>query len=457
MAGGKSFITSKKYAEDMAGQKHFDHVLGLLPHQENIPVGGIEVFGDINIMKNQKKIRARAGGCNFLEIMTYAASDEEIKAVTQYLSDTLGRDIVAVRHNYESAVHTHFLIPWRDINGRALRLTKGELFGIQPGVAKVLGQNQTKKGQGRKMLSLKEYAADPAAAQVKINEQKKENDNIKSQVAALLQIYPEISIQAISKKGRFEIQKINDAEQVNCRRLHGLSNQNGIYFLPVAPVAVFLDDIPVAQIPKLPSNALVIQTSRYKFQAHIPIPQTLLTDADALTVIQKRFARVFECDLAATAWAQPRRLPGFKNSKYNDPDFKVNITDLKPTGEPLVGLLTGINEMYKEQQQQKIKLLSTNNNSLSRVRNIGIKKTWQDFACEDSSRADFSYVLYLLSAGMPPEEIKQRIEIESVGLFARKGGQAPAEAYIERTIANAKRLFVPMFTQEQVNQIGQYK
>jgi len=203
------------------------------------------------------------------------------------------------------------------------------------------GQNYGSEGQGKgtglqKHVGPSSDVSYQAAALMKQDEIARKYRNIQEQIRPLLQIYGAIKLYALNReKGlRFEVwngsgrKVFTDVDQLPMRKLDQISQKEGeeLYFQPVpVPVngklcvkAIFLDDVPEELVKKqpeaLPNGTVIVQTSKNKYQAHIPLPSPLsVEDADR---IQRSLVYYLGADVASKDLMHLRRLPGFPNKKY---------------------------------------------------------------------------------------------------------------------------------------------
>ncbi len=246
----------------------------------------------------------------------------------------------------------------------------------------------------------------------------------------MLEFYnPPLSVQVIGSKGRFELQSVNSVKEFNLKRATYLEAQgNGIYFIPPASSKIiFLDDFDCKNFDQLPFNTVIIETSGSSYQCHIPLPRNYNGN---LTMLQKAMVKFYHCDIGASGFLQPRRLPGFANQKYPDKPI-VSIVDYKPVLDFNL-VLEKVGVFYKEQLlKQKFNFKPAGSNPKKQ------QKHWKDFVINnDKSLTDIRYAKYLLMfCRLQDENIRQILMNESPDIQTRKRN---LEDYLFRTISKAR-------------------
>lgn len=361
-----------------------------------------------------------------------------------------GRPVTAVLHDDESTPHTHFLVPWKDELGRSARVSIGGFRKMNHAAAKILGRTVTKEGQGKRdQIKTKEFLAHPEAAITKIRKQEEQIRSQKEAVKKILEIYGEIKVAAIGPKGRFEICKASEPDQINLRRLRILNgNGEGIYFKPTKDNnIVFLDDVPYAWAYNPPfAGTTIIETSPGRYQAHIPLHMPKKGDICSekmKSYIQKLLAATEEADHGSTDAFHHRRLPGFENQKYPEHPL-VDILPPEQPERPRSNLVYAELTHKARLAEAEIKKAKARLASIQRIGDGDVKKKWWDFEAEktaqgikDLSRVDISYTLYLLARGVSDNEIRDRLISESLHINVRKKGHL--DDYLNRTITKAER------------------
>lgn len=427
MAG--AFVQGKKFARGSEGDKHLAHVLREKTQRDLS--GDIEVHGDIHAITDQPEPMRKRGGANyFYEVMTYS-SGAEIEATRKYLSAKTGRAVVGVHHRDEAVPHTHYLIPWVGPDRKSLRLSLGDFNEINNRCAAIVGRSMTAKGQGRDMVALKEYMADPAAAQEKIKAQTAEIAAIREGIAEMLGIYGSIGLAAIrpGKPGKIDLGRIDSVDQVNIKRLRRLIGRGeGIYFRPTerdTHDVLFLDDVPADVCYQWKDCALIVETSPGRHQLHARLDEGVPTDMAKR--IQGAMCHTTGADLGCGGDVYHfRRLPGTPNTKYDDAP-RVRIAH------------AGSQRIRADGWRKAVCLYRMRSENIMRripkAELVEAPKRWTNYAGDDLSVSDMRYVVYLVARGMGLEQIRARLEAESPDLALRKRGNP--DAYIERTYHRA--------------------
>ncbi len=257
-----------------------------------------------------------------------------------------------------------------------------------------------------------------------------ENTIVLTGLEIILKLYcPPLSIQIIGNKGRFELQSVNSVKEFNFNRATYLEAKgNGIYFIPSGlPKAIFLDDFDYNKFNRLPAHTVIVQTSSNSYQCHIPLPSGFKGSAPEL---QKAMVRLYQSDIGASGFLQPRRLPGFINQKYPDKPI-VSIVDYKAVLDFNL-VLEKARVLYKEQLlKQKFNFKPAGSNPKKQ------QKHWKDFAINnDKSLTDMKYAKYLLMfCELKDENVRQALISESPDIQSRKRN---LEDYLFRTISKAR-------------------
>lgn len=246
----------------------------------------------------------------------------------------------------------------------------------------------------------------------------------------MLELYnPPLSVQVIGSKGRFELQHVNSVKEFNFKRATYLEAQgNGIYFIPpTSSKVIFLDDFDYNKFNRLPAHTVIVQTSSNSYQCHIPLPSGFKGSAPEL---QKAMVRLYQSDIGASGFLQPRRLPGFINQKYTDKPI-VNIVDYEPDIDINI-VLEQVRIFYKK-QLLKQRITFKTSGGISRKP----RKHWGDFAINnDKSLTDMRYAKYLLMfCRLRDENVRQTLLDESPDIQTRKRN---LEDYLFRTIKKAR-------------------
>jgi len=281
--------------------------------------------------------------------------------------------------------------------------------------------------------------------------------NIQEQIRPLLQIYGAIKLFALNReKGlRFEVwngsgrKVFTDVEQIPVKKLVQISKKEGeeLYFQPVpVPVngklcvkALFLDDVPEEQLKAVPNGTVIVQTSKNKYQAHIPLPKPLPVE-DAVR-IQRALVYYFGSDAASKDILHLRRLPGFPNKKYPKQPIVV-VANVVSEGTTLNDILQKIEIEETRENQHVLFVLRQAQQTKPWVykevqeilANEG-EKLWDSFYNGDESAADFSFCLSLLRHGYNPQAVAYALLEISPDLHLRKPNHVLD--YVERTVERA--------------------
>jgi hypothetical protein len=161
--GQKNFTTCKKFKRGEVAERHLRHAMRIETQRDlpKNPDGSpmISLFGDTEKFNKQLSTKPAQKHCktSYYEVMGYAGAEEQIESIRKGLQEKYNREVLAVLHNDEAQPHTHFIIPWAGDDGKSLRLKISDFFDDSKKVSKVLGQEQTEKGQGRRSMSQREY------------------------------------------------------------------------------------------------------------------------------------------------------------------------------------------------------------------------------------------------------------------------------------------------------------
>ena len=202
---------------------------------------------------------------------------------------------------------------------------------------------------------------------------------------------------------------------------------------------VIIDDIQQVQAFKEKDHFLLWQTSNNKYQAAFLLDNYL--DAEYVKRVQRALIDVYGGDKASLGACHYVRIPGFLNTKYQDPPLvKLVYIGGNVLNTEQVLRYYRCNIEAKEQKQKDLKSLP----KLLVYKELQErKKDWLHFynLKGNKSDADFAYTLYLLHFNLTDEEIKQILLTESQNIEERKKGHL--EDYLNRTISKARMLFRP--------------
>jgi len=202
---------------------------------------------------------------------------------------------------------------------------------------------------------------------------------------------------------------------------------------------VIVDDIQELQAFKQKDHFLLWQTSKGKYQAAFLLDEYL--NDEEIRKVQKTLIEVYEGDKNCKGASHFVKMPGFFNTKYEPPPYirLLHIgKGILSTEQALRYYEKNIQpKEYKPKDLKKIPKLFTYRELLKRG------KDWRYFygLKGDRSAADFAYAKYLMNFNLTDEEIKQILLSESEDIHNRKRGHL--EDYLERTVAKARRDFVP--------------
>ncbi len=228
--GKGAFVQIKKYGGS-GGTRHMAHNLRKKTQRELR--GEIKKIGDWDsVMRHINEIKPirKSQKWDYMEIVTYPENEGQAIAVMEYLKGITNRPVAGVWHYDESHPHVHFVIAWRDENGRALRLQKGMLHTIKKDIARAVGRELTPRGQGRRTIPMHVYmtAPDHYNAIAKLEEQRIRE--ARESIEHVLNVYRSIRVSLLNRrvgriewKGRIEIQ------------YNELSNRDVVMFVPDDP------------------------------------------------------------------------------------------------------------------------------------------------------------------------------------------------------------------------------
>lgn len=460
MSDTPAFIRFQKFAHNAASLRHLQHVFREKYSEQKIKKAEFISFADskddvaTNFAKSKKTKNL------FLEILVSMINQEQAKQILDLLRVHFkNHKIAAVMHFDESKPHCHFIVSWASVYGKCMRLSKQDLTVhglLARSISKITQHQITPRGQGRKRLSLKLFNVNEELARSIIQQQQEKDSTALKYLDQMLAIYRvPLAVFALDRnqKKMLHLQTVTDIKQVNLKMLRALENRNNdILFAPVYSdnkvYTLFLDDVPVSRLDLLPGGSIVVQTSRFKYQVHIPLSDTL--DINTASLLQKKLARYYESDIAATALQQKRRIVAFKNTKYDD-GFTVKVA--KTVSSNRIKLNDILQQIYKlELQQQQIKQqqkittlqVSTEKKKLAH-------KTWRDFITDESnideSVVDMRYAIYLLANGFTKEEVYNKLLTESEDLLIRKRNYT--HDYLARTIEKAQNYITQLISMKR--------
>jgi len=380
----------------------------------------------------------------------------------------------------------HFIVPWRDETGRALRLQKSQLRRIRNTITVMVGREVVQKGQGRRKIPGRVWYRDEEYYRAVTRIEQERIERARDEIKQVLKVYDaginifylNRSYGRIPAKGKVFLDEHNSimveyedgkVKPLNIRSLvwHNYANNEEITFAPYRYgnvkkkekdryliLRIFIDDIPKEMIPKLPLNTLLVETSPRKYQAHFKYAMKLDNDysKEQLEQIAKQvFRKVVEYYKGDPGSKDPyhlRKLPGFENNKYSSNPPQIKIVRAKEIGKDWerarkeLGLDKEINlgtEMLRPEKKVK--------KSEKKVIPQGeVKLNWKYFYEKqkaktpqgqrvDLNRVDMDYAIYLYSHGVMGTDIKDRLEKESYNIAQRKKGHL--EDYLDRTVSKA--------------------
>ncbi len=485
--GKGAFVQITKYGGS-GGTNHMRHNLREKTRREL--QGMIERFGDwdsVMELINTPPIR-KSQKTDYMEVVAYPENKEQAEAILQYLSKETNRPVAGVWHYDESKPHVHFIVPWRDETGRALRLQKSQLRRMRNTITVMVGREIVQKGQGRKKIPGRvwyrdeEYYRDLAKIQQERIERAREGIKqvLKTYDMGIQIFYLNRSYGRIPAKGKVFLDENKSimveyddgkVKPLNIRSLvwHNYANDEEITFSPYRygnvkkkekdrylVLRMFIDDIPQEMIPRLPPNTLLVETSRIggirKYQAHFKYPVKLENkkySKEQLENIAKQvFRKVVEYYKGDPGSKDPyhlRKLPGFENKKYTSNPPQVKIVRDIGIGKDWVK----VREELK--RSLGIEMLRPEEHIKKKPEKVEIPKRevlhdWRYFYNKqkaktpagqrvDLNRVDMDYAIYLYSHGVMGTDIKDKLEKESYNIAQRKKGHL--EDYLDRTLSKA--------------------
>jgi len=204
---------------------------------------------------------------------------------------------------------------------------------------------------------------------------------------------------------------------------------------------VIIDDIQAVQPFKEKDHFLLWQTSNNKYQAAFLLDNYL--EAEDIKKIQRALIDVYGGDKASLGASHYVRVPGFYNTKYQDPP----LVKLVYVGKNILST-EQVLRYYKYNIEPKEEKPKKDLKSLPKLFTyrelLARRKNWQHFYSikGNKSDADFAYALYLMHFNLSDEEIKQILLTESSDIENRKKGHL--QDYLDRTVSKARMLFNPL-------------
>jgi len=471
MAKEIQFMRAGQYKA--GGITHLKHVLREKYDQNRIPVSDIRLWKWENgsfveaskqelheLYEYNMQHRQRKNANVFWEYMLSGYDSEKTAEVAKYLCNFFdNRTVFAIEHRDEGHYHTHFIVFCKDFaHEKSPNIPKGKLHRIRWDLGKITGQKVKERGTGlQKHVGPSSDVSYQAAALMKQDEIARKYRNIQEQIRPLLQIYGAIKLYALNReKGlRFEVwngsgrKVFTDVDQLPMRKLDQISQKEGeeLYFQPVpVPVngklcvkAIFLDDVPEELVKKqpeaLPNGTVIVQTSKNKYQAHIPLPSPLsVEDADR---IQRSLVYYLGADVASKDLMHLRRLPGFPNKKYpNQPIVIVaNVVSSDISVNDILQKVKIEETQYKKHVEFEFRQVKPWVYKEAQEILAEGKKLWDSFYNGDESAADFSFCLSLLRRGYAPQAVAYALLEISPDLHLRKPNHV--DDYIQRTVERA--------------------
>jgi len=345
-----TLVTHGKTYGVNGAKTHLKHVLRDRYDPERIPEPNIAVYKyehgkfepakkeevyalyDFNLSKKQRK-----NAVIYEDYWVSGYDPEKTEQIAAFFSEQLeGRPVFAVEHRDEGHYHTHFILFWKDpTHLKSPNLSKGVLHQWRVEIGRITGQKVKEKGTGtQKKVGL---VADPKEQENRLLEEKRRQahaEEILKQIKPMIDIYGAITIYSLNtEKGmRFQLHNgsgrtvFDNVEQIPVLKLMQLDDKPGenVVFIPETfpkdgkeyVKGLFLDDVPEEALDHLPNGTVIVQTSKNKYQAHIPLPEPMWKEtADQL---QRLLVDYYEADPGAKWLLHPRRLPGLKNKKYQE-------------------------------------------------------------------------------------------------------------------------------------------
>lgn len=456
----KTFVRFSGYT-DQGGKRHLKHVLRLQTQRKELEGNRVQIIGDDPIRLLEEgfgPLRTGKAGRPVTkplkEWVVSGVSVEQAERVKEYLEERFDRKVYGVLHDDETVEHAHFLMTGlEEGKSKAIRLGKGDLEQVYRDISKLLDQELTPYGQGRKRVPFKVFMADPEYARQKIEDEMEQNQIILSQAKQIIDLYGYVDIYALSPQGRFRvIDYVDNVDEVPLKRLKGLNVRGeGICFCPSQDqdiTTVFIDDISKEKGLALLDEyqGILTETSTGKYQVHLKLDEPL--DDKNVTLVQRALTAKLDGDRASTDSFHLRRFPGFANTKHADKPWvkivKYNLSEYSKCirGKELV-------EEYHKSMENRLERLHAVEVTVSKqtgkggkmkgVERLNVIDTYRKF-CEgwdvDLSVADFRFTMYLISKGFSDNEVKEALKIASPDIEIRKKGHL--DDYIDRTLSNAK-------------------
>ena len=479
--GKGAFVQIKKYGGS-GGGSHLAHDLRKKTRKELR--GDIEKFGDWDsVMRHIREIKPirKSQKWDYMEIVAYPENSKQAEAILDYLQQLLHRPVAGVWHFDERTPHVHYVIAWRDEEGRALRLQKGMLHTIKRDIARAVGREITPRGQGRRTVPMHVYMSDPeyfdARAKLESSEIKKAREGIKQ----VLKHYGKIQIFFLKRGvGTINYPKgivgmVNNVISVipengkpyplNIQKLYNNNayGRDEVVFRPMQyyygfrrkeknllAVKVFIDDIPKNMIRKLPhhsegmrfkfSDTILVETSPGKYQAHFTayieyLPSVEVDKEGFARFVFRFFSYYYQGDMGSCDPLHLRKLPGFRNTKYNEEPVvmwkRIETPEFNP--DEIEKSLEEFREIVNKRQDIPTRKITKREQA---------QKQWIDFYADmkengavDLSRVDMKYAVYLASRGYSEDEIKDALKAESADIAMRKRGHL--DDYLTRTVKKA--------------------
>jgi len=485
-----TLVTHGKTYSVNGAKTHLKHVLRDRYDPERIPEPNIAVYKyehgkfepakkeevyalyDFNLSKKQRK-----NAVIYEDYWVSGYDPEKTEQIAAFFSEQLeGRPVFAVEHRDEGHYHTHFILFWKDpTHLKSPNLSKGVLHQWRVEIGRITGQKVKEKGTGtQKKVGL---VADPKEQENRLLEEKRRQahaEEILKQIKPMIDIYGAITIYSLNtEKGvRFQLHNgsgrtvFDNVEQIPVLKLMQLDDKPGenVVFIPETfskdgkeyVKGLFLDDVPEEALDHLPNGTVIVQTSKNKYQAHIPLPEPMWKEtADQL---QRLLVDYYEADPGAKWLLHPRRLPGLKNKKYQErPIAKVvKVVKSDVTINRLLAEVEINTKQHRQMQDKRWTLIEKKSPKVARqieeILEVEGESTWQRFFEEsggDRSSADMKYVLRLLRKGYDPQAVAYALMEISPDLIIRKPKHV--EDYVERTITKALSILQPVSQEKEQN------
>ena len=460
------------------GMAHLKHALRDKFDRERIPEPNIrlQVFRNGQLQDADKQElyqaydynlnhRQRKNANVYFEYMVSDYEPSKTQEIAQYLHQKFeGRPVFVVEHMDEGHYHTHFLIFSKDQeHAKSPDLKKKDLRELRWEVGKITGQKVKERGTG-----LQEHVGPRGNLELEkqLLAQQRERaqsvQEIREQIQQILDLYGSIELYSLNyKKGKFQLylhgkRAFSDVDDLPWKKIQQLQQKEGenILFAPAKNDqirAVFIDDIPAEKISELPQGSIAIQTSKNKFQAHIPLSKPVSEEEAA--DIQKTLVNVYNGDISSTDVYHLRRLPGFRNWKYQEPFFS-GIAYVQTEGKTLDVVLANAKQTQRQFKTWKKQVNEYWQNNDPRVQEEAqeiintLSGKWDTLyeQKQDPSAADFSWCLACFQRGYDPQAIAVALLEVSRDLATRKQGHI--QDYVERTVAKAQQLAKELFREE---------